>query len=354
MRKILTIAALLLVAATAQGQTTKYDNSYKYGLLSNLEVGVGGIYSYEITNAQHHKNAGAQLLVTKRIGDFWRIRGTAEVNGFVPNGFDRKGKGMVGLSFDLLPFHIPFYIFADYGACLDPSAKSKFGLAMDAGAGLQFNVGKVSSLYVEGGVDKTYNGGTWQSTVGVKAGYMANLGVTANDAADVEHDRQMRSEYGELKQENQLLKSEMKKCSESATMMQEAAAQMQQMVLSLQAQLEKKESDNKFLQEHCGSVGDWNIYFPTGSCHITSQMDDVIADIAEAMLGNNKHYKIAGYASNNGSPLRNIELAQGRAEAVFQRLVEYGVDPKRLLYAGNGATDYDRQGDQKAVITPIM
>jgi outer membrane protein OmpA-like peptidoglycan-associated protein len=211
----------------------------------------------------------------------------------------------------------------------------------------------VSSLYVEGGVDRTYNGDKWQSTVGVKAGYMANLGVTANDAADVEHDRQMRSEYGELKQENQLLKSEMKKCSESATMMQEAAAQMQQMVLSLQAQLEKKDADNKFLKDNCGSVGVWNIYFPTGSCHITSQMDDVIADIAEIMLGNNKHYKIDGFASNNGSPLRNIELAQGRAEAVFQRLVEYGVEPTRLLYAGNGSTDYDRQGDQRAVITPI-
>ena len=52
--------------------------------------------------------------------------------------------------------------------------------------------------------------------------------------------------------------------------------------------------------------------------------------------------------------LSNIELAQGRAEAVFQRLVEYRVDPKRLLYSGNGATDYNRQGDQKAVITPIM
>jgi len=339
---------MLLVAATAQGQS-KYDNSHKYGLLSNIEVGVGGIYSYEITNQAHHKNMGAQLLLTKRIGDYWRIRGTAEVNGFMANGFDRKGKGMVGLSFDLLPF----YAFFDYGACLDPSAKSKFGLAMDAGAGLQFKVGKVSSLYVEGGVDRTYNGGTWQSVASVKAGYMANLGVTHNDAADVEHDRQMRSEYGELKQENQLLKSEVNKCSESATMMQEAAAQMQQMVLSLQAQLEKKDADNKFLQDNCGSVGDWNIYFPTGSCHITSQMDDVIADIAEIMLGNNKHYKIDGFASNNGSPLRNIELAQGRAEAVFQRLVEYGVDPIRLLYAGNGATDYDRQADQRAVITPI-
>jgi hypothetical protein len=88
---------MLLAAATAQAQTTKYDNGYKYGLLSNIEVGVGGIYSYEITNAQHHKNAGAQLLLTKRIGDYWRIRGVAEVNGFIPNKFDRFGKGMLGV-----------------------------------------------------------------------------------------------------------------------------------------------------------------------------------------------------------------------------------------------------------------
>lgn len=341
----------MLVGVTANGfaQKAKYDNSFKYGLLSNIEIGVGGMYSYEITNAQHHKNAGAQLIVTKRIGDFWRIRGTAEVNGFMANGFDRKGKGMVGLSFDLLPF----YIFADYGACLDPSEKSKFGLAMDAGAGLQFKVGKVSSLYVEGGVDRTYNGGTWQSVASVKAGYMANLGVTANDAADVEHDRKMRAEYGTLKQENTLLKSEMKKCQEAGAAMQEAAEKMQKMAASLQSRLERSESDKQFLIDNCSGQSDWNIYFPTGSCHITSQMDDVIADIAEIMLGNNKHYKIDGFASNNGSPLRNIELAQGRAEAVFQRLVEYGVEPMRLLYAGNGATDYDRQADQRAVITPI-
>lgn len=349
MKKLFIIAAMLLVAATAQGQTTNYDNSHKYGLLSNLEVGVGGMYSYEITNAQHHKNAGAQLLVTKRIGDFWRIRGTAEVNGFMANGFDRKGKGMVGLSFDLLPF----YAFFDYGACFDPSAKSKFGLAMDAGAGLQFKVGKVSSLYVEGGVDRTYNGGTWQSTVGIKAGFMANLGVTESDREEIEHDQTMRSEYGELKGEYKLLKSEFQKCQDATTSIQESAIQMAAMVENLKAQIEKKDADNKFLQDNCGSVGDWNIYFPTGSCHITSQMDDVIADIAEAMLGNSKHYKIDGYASNNGSPLRNIELAQGRAEAVFQRLVEYGVDPMRLLYAGNGATDYDRQADQRVIITPI-
>jgi hypothetical protein len=54
MRKILTFAALLLVAATAQSQS-KYDNGFKYGLLSNLEVGVGGIYSYEITNEEQKK-----------------------------------------------------------------------------------------------------------------------------------------------------------------------------------------------------------------------------------------------------------------------------------------------------------
>ena len=159
MRKILTITALLLVAATAQGQTTKYDNSYKYSLLSNIEVGVGGIYSYEITNQAHHKNAGAQLLVTKRIGDYWRIRGVAEVNGFIPNKFDRFGKGMFGISFDLLPF----YVFADYGANINPSEKSKFGLAMDGGIGLQFKVGNTASLYVEGGVDRTNNGTKWQS-----------------------------------------------------------------------------------------------------------------------------------------------------------------------------------------------
>lgn len=346
MRKILTIAALLLVAATAQGQS-KYDNSHKYGLLSNLEIGVGGIYSYEITNAQHHKNAGAQLLVTKRIGDFWRIRGTAEVNGFMANGFDRKGKGMVGLSFDLLPF----YAFFDYGACLDPSTKSKFGLAMDGGIGLQFRLG-AASLYVEGGVDRTNNGTKWQSNAEVKAGVMVSTGITEQDRVNKSITDNMRNEYGELKGENKLLKTELEKAQktneEQNTTLSESIALLNEM----RDQLNTCKMERKEIEENC-KKGLQVIYFDAGSARISDVMDDLIADAAAIILNDNNDYRIEGYCSANGSDYTNQILSEKRANAVYQRLVLYGVPEYRLYAQGNGKTEIDRASEQRVIIVKI-
>lgn len=347
MRKILTIAALLLVAATAQSQS-KYDNGFKYGLLSNLEVGVGGIYSYEITNAQHHKNAGAQLLVTKRIGDYWRIRGVAEVNGFIPNKFDRSGKGMVGISFDLLPF----YIYGDYGANLNPSSKSKFGLAMDGGIGLQFRLG-AASLYVEGGVDRTNNGNKWQSNAEVKAGVLVNTGITETDRVRKSIADNVRNEYGELKGENKFLKSELQKCQDATTSIQESAMQMAAMVESLQAQLNESRAEVKTVKENCGKSDFYPIVFDFASYEITEAMDDYIADYAEMMRSNNYEYRILGYCSANGTDWKNQILSDNRAKAVYNRLIDYGVDESRLYYEGKGMSDFDKASEQKVIIIKL-
>ena len=347
MRKILTIAALLLVAATAQGQNN-YDNGFKYGLLSNLELGVGGIYSYEITNAQHHKNAGAQLLVTKRIGDYWRIRGVAEVNGFIPNKFDRFGKGMVGVSFDLLPF----YVFADYGANLNPSSKSKFGLAMDGGIGLQFRLG-AASLYLEGGVDRTNNGNKWQSNAEVKAGVLVSTGITETDRVNKSITDNMRREYGELKGENKFLKSELQKCQDATTSIQESAMQMAAMVESLQAQLNESRAEVKTVKENCGKSDFYPIVFDFGSAEITDAMDDYIMDYAEMMQSNNYDYRILGYCSANGTDWKNQILSEKRANAVYRRLILYGVDESRLYPEGKGMSDYDKASEQKVIIIKV-
>lgn len=346
MRKLITIAALLLVAATAQGQS-KYDNGFKYGLLSNIEVGVGGIYSYEITNTAHHKNAGAQILVTKRIGDYWRIRGTAEVNGFIGNGFDRFGKGMLGVSFDLLPF----YIFADYGATLNPSSKSKFGLAMDGGIGLQFKLG-AASLYVEGGVDRTNNGNKWQSNAEVKAGVLVNAGITEQDRVRKSIDDNMRSEYGELKGENALLKTELEKAQktneEQNTTLSESIALLNEM----RDQLNSCKTERKEIEENC-KKGLQVIYFDFGSAMISDVMDDLIADAADIILNDNNDYRIEGYCSANGSDYTNQILSEKRANAVYQRLVLYGVPEYRLYTQGNGMTEIDRASEQRVIIVKI-
>ena len=154
MKKVILSVLMTMICVFTVAQTnTKYDNNFKYSLFSNMEIGVAGVYSYQLSDA-HLKNYGASLMLTKRIGDFWRLRGLAEVNGFKQNGFDRFGKGMFGISFDLLPF----YIFMDEGVVYNPSSHSRFGLALDGGAGLQFKLGNVSSIYIEGAVDRVNNG----------------------------------------------------------------------------------------------------------------------------------------------------------------------------------------------------
>jgi outer membrane protein OmpA-like peptidoglycan-associated protein len=348
MKKLITIAAMLIVAATAQGQS-KYDNSFKYRLLSNIEVGVGAIYSYEITNQAHNKNTGAQLLLTKRIGDYWRLRGVAEVNGFIANGFDRFGKGMLGISFDLLPF----YVYGDYGVNLNPSEKSKFGLAMDGGIGLQFKVGNTASLYVEGGVDRTNNGTKWQSNAEVKAGVLVSTGITEQDRVRKSIDNTMRSEYGELKGENKLLKSELQKCQDATTSIQESAAQMAAMVESLQAQLNESKAEVKTVKENCGKSDFYPIVFDFGSAEITDAMDDYIMDYAEMMRSTTCDYRILGYCSANGTDWKNQILSERRANSVYYRLIAYGVDESRLFPEGKGMSDYDKASEQKVIIVRI-
>ena len=352
MKRLLKLFALavMLVGVTANGfaQTTNYDNGFKYGLLSNLEVGVCGIYSYEITNQAHHKNAGAQLIVTKRIGDYWRIRGVAEVNGFIPNKFDRFGKGMVGFSFDLLPF----YVYADYGANLNPSSKSKFGLAMDGGIGLQFKVGNTASLYVEGGVDRTNNGNKWQSNAEVKAGVLVNTGITEQDRVNKSITDNMRSEYGELKGENKLLKSALEKAQktneEQNTTLSESIALLNEM----REQLNSCKQERKEIEENC-KKGLQVIYFDFGSAMISDVMDDLIADAADIILNDNNDYRIEGYCSANGSDYTNQILSERRANAVYQRLVLYGVPEYRLYTQGNGMTEIDRASEQRVIIVKI-
>jgi outer membrane protein OmpA-like peptidoglycan-associated protein len=296
----------------------------------------------------HNKNAGAQLLLTKRIGNNWRIRGVVEVNGFIRNKFDRLGKGMLGISFDLLPF----YVYADYGANLNPSEKSKFGLAMDGGIGLQFNVGNTASLYVEGGVDRTNNGTKWQSNAEVKAGVLVNTGITEQDRVNKSITDNMRSEYGELKGENKLLKSALEKAQktneEQNTTLSESIALLNEM----REQLNSCKQERKEIEENC-KKGLQVIYFDFGSAMISDVMDDLIADAADIILNDNNDYRIEGYCSANGSDYTNQILSERRANAVYQRLVLYGVPEYRLYTQGNGMTEIDRASEQRVIIVKI-
>lgn len=344
MRKILAIAALLLVAATAQSQS-KYDNGYKYGLLSNLEVGVGGIYSYEITNQAHHKNVGAQLLVTKRIGDYWRLRGVAEINGFIPNKFDRFGKGFIGVSFDLLPF----YLYADYGANLNPSSKSKFGLAMDGGIGLQFRLG-AASLYVEGGVDRTNNGNKWQSNAEVKAGVLVSTGITETDRVRKSIDDNIHKTYGDLKTENAALKSEVDKAANTVSQMEATLNKATALCEQLEAKLKACNNEKEEAVKNCQNGVFEPIYFDYASAVLSSIEVEKVIRIAEAMKETNDMYELQGWCSNNGDDDRNQRLSAERVKQVYWMLVAYGVDEGRLIQSPNGKAQEDNYLEQKVVI----
>jgi hypothetical protein len=93
------------------------------------------------------------------------------VNGFIPNGFDRYGYGMVGITAEALPF----YVFGDFGLSCNPSGAHTIGLAFDAGVGLAFAIADRWRLYSELAIDRINSGKLWQSTSSVKAGVMYRL-----------------------------------------------------------------------------------------------------------------------------------------------------------------------------------
>ena len=129
--------ALLAVSVSAQQNRYYYDSSKKYGFFSNWTLGVAGQYS----NQHGMSNVGISALATKRVGDYWRLRYEAGINGLqVKDGFDRYGTALTGVCFDFVPWA---YAYVGGGVKVDPTS---IGLAADAGLGLNVNFGKYSLL----------------------------------------------------------------------------------------------------------------------------------------------------------------------------------------------------------------
>lgn len=333
MRLAFTLIAMLVLTLTGTAQKPyKYDNGHKYSLWSNLEIGVSGIYSYSL-KPEHYKNFGVDLRMTKRIGDYWRIRAVAEVNGFLNNGFDRYGKGMVGASFDLLPF----YLFADYGAAFNPSSESRFGLAMDGGIGLQFKVGG-GSFYTEATIDRVNSGNEWQSNASVRVGYLASLGITERDRQNIDIDNNMRSTYGDLKQENQLLKSEAKKRDEDNARLQDLLERSTTALELATSRLNSCQDEVQQVTENCATGELMPIFFDYASAEITPIEEAKIERIATYINATDGNFKVEGYSSPDGNSYNNQKLSGDRAYAVYQMLIAYGVNKDRLIPMANGET----------------
>jgi len=94
-----------------------------------------------------------------------------------------------------------------------------------------------------------------------------------------------------------------------------------------------------------------NILLPE-SRPIISDVADLINDTAELAL-----VKIVGHASQEGDFEFNYRLAESRARAIYEALLEDGVAKQRLAYAGEGEVspisgDFDYKGDDEEVLQP--
>ena len=152
-KKMLFIAVLLITALCARAQ-----------LLDGVEVGGGIHYAQQDDSG----NVGLDIIATKSVAEWARLRMVAAVNGFIPN-FDRYGVAMCGASVEAGPV----YAFADFGLSWNPSAKPPtVGMAFDGGVGIKVNVAKSVKVYSELGVDRVGHGDRWRSTAAVKAGVL--------------------------------------------------------------------------------------------------------------------------------------------------------------------------------------
>ncbi len=80
-------------------------------------------------------------------------------------------------------------------------------------------------------------------------------------------------------------------------------------------------------------------YFAQGKYSLDPTAEVVLDMLAKEMMSNNNTYTITGYASLEGAETYNMQLSEYRAKAVYDALVERGVEPNRLTTVAGGATD---------------
>lgn len=156
MKRLIIIAVLLIAAFSAKAQFWN-------------DVELGGSIQY--VNQKGKSNVGVDLRATKMVCEYSRLRAVGCINGVIPNGFDRYGTAMVGITADLMPA----YVYADYGMSFNPSAKQPIGMAFDCGVGLEIGIASRWNIITELGIDRINSGKLWQSTPSVKAGVTYSL-----------------------------------------------------------------------------------------------------------------------------------------------------------------------------------
>lgn len=91
-----------------------------------------------------------------------------------------------------------------------------------------------------------------------------------------------------------------------------------------------------------------NLLFETGEAALMEGSDYAL-EILTLILNENPHMRIAvhGHTDKVGSDEDNLQLSEARARAVFNYLINAGIDPQRLMYEGFGSTQPVADNDSK-------
>lgn len=138
--------------------------------LSDVKLGGSIIYSNQFKD-KVFINVGINLRAITNVHKYVSLRAIANVNGFIPNEFDRYGTVMCGVQTS----EFPAYIYADFGLNCNPSGNKVVGMAFDCGLGLNYSLASRWDLYAEIGIDRINFAKYWQSTPSVKAGVLYSL-----------------------------------------------------------------------------------------------------------------------------------------------------------------------------------
>lgn len=333
MKKLLLFALVILAVAVNAQSRHPYDCDFKYGFFSNWNIYAAAQYS----NQRGQSNIGINALATKRISDYWRLRYSATISGLAQKeGFDRYGTALSGIALDFVPWA---YAFADAGVSVNPSTKGWLGLAADAGLGLNVNVGDYSLLYAEAGADRTQANTQWNSTLFFRLGWGAKLGPTKRDRTEYDIKMHNAAQLGELKEENRLLKTDLKRQQEA----NDTLMAIQNRSLELLARLEKRLDDCNQQVATASSAPSasspiFQIFFDYASSEITPIEAAKVAQLAEHIKSNGGYWRLQGYSSPDGNVYRNEALSQERAYAVYWLLLSHDVDEDQIIPMGEGVT----------------
>lgn len=347
MKKILFIAALIFGGIVTASAQQEYRSDYKYNFFSNWSLGASGVYTktLDFDNWQlgQEANIGCDVRLTKRLSDGWRLRLVSEINGFMTadeNMFDRYGKAMGGFSLNFLK---NVYVFADGGLCVNPSFNEIYGLAGDAGLGLNFDFGRHSTIFMEVGADRVNNvtPDTWTTNLFGKAGYMFNFGPVKRDRERIQQMILDDEEFIAMSVENEALKDQVAECEGRY---QDAVNQMNELKTAnedCQKHLIECHENLQKIQSQIGNNNNLNqrVYFETNSYKVYPEEMNMVSELAEIIKANpEKIWFVKGYCDMSGESEYNQTLSVNRANSVIRQLVKLGVPEASLKAVGMGQT----------------